>query len=271
MRNPGEKHSHAAPGRSFVGCGYWASRDTELMGKLDGVTPNHDLERRADQFWADSAEQYDSLDHGHEHSVALEILSEHIRKHGWKSLLDVGCGTGRSLATLRDRHAELRLTGLEPVHEMLLRARQMTGLGSLIEGDGARLPFADRSFDVVTEFAVLHHVREPASVVAEMLRVARFAVFLSDTNRYGNGRWPLRLIKVAAARLGAWPAVYWLNTRGRGYYESEGDGISYSYSVFDSLRMCSLWGNTRVVATRPPDHPHPRIGASHALLIVLRA
>jgi hypothetical protein len=103
-----------------------------------------------------------------------------------------------------------------------------------------------------------------------MLRVARSAVFISDTNRFGSGPLSFRLVKLAAHRLGVWPVVFWLNTRGRGYYESEGDGIAFSYSVFDSVRICSQWGRTEIRATRPAYHQHPLLGASHALLMVLR-
>jgi SAM-dependent methyltransferase len=238
---------------------------------LRKLTGGSDLRRRASHFWVDGAEKYDQHDHGSEHEVARSILSDHIARHNWKTLLDVGCGTGRILGSLRERHPDLELTGVEPVHEMLLQARRRPGLGSLVEADGARLPFADRTFDVVTEFAVLHHLVEPSPMVAEMMRVARYAVLLSDTNRYGIGPYPIRLVKLIASRLGVWPMVFWLNTRGRGHYESDGDGISYSYSVFDSVRMCSDWGRTRVIATRPPNHPHPLLGASHALLVTLRS
>ena len=50
----------------------------------------------------------------------------------------------------------------------------------------ARLPFADRAFDVATSNAVLEHVgsaRNQAFFVAELLRVARM-VFISVPNRY---------------------------------------------------------------------------------------
>lgn len=234
------------------------------------MSTGDDLEHRANQFWVDSSEKYDQRDHGSEHLVALGILSDHIVKYDWKTLVDVGCGTGRALDMLRDRHPNLKLTGVERIHEMLLQAQRQPGSDSLVRADGACLPFADQSFDVATEFAVLHHVRETRTMVAEMMRVARFAVFFSDTNRYGNGRYMLRLVKLAASRLGIWPILFWLNTRGRGYYESDGDGISYSYSVFDSVEMCSQWGRTRIIATQPSYHPHPLLGASHALLIALR-
>lgn len=42
------------------------------------------------------------------------------------------------------------------------------------------LLFTDNSFDVVTEMGILHHVAEPERVVAEMLRVAKKAIFIMN-------------------------------------------------------------------------------------------
>ena len=37
--------------------------------------------------------------------------------------------------------------------------------------------------------------------------------------------------------LGLWPLVDFIKTRGRGYTISEGDGLAYSYSVFNNYRQ----------------------------------
>lgn len=53
--------------------------------------------------------------------------------------------------------------------------------------DGRKLPFADRSFDVVHSSAVLEHVgsrENQAAYVRECLRVARRGVFLTTPNRW---------------------------------------------------------------------------------------
>jgi hypothetical protein len=56
-----------------------------------------------------------------------------------------------------------------------------------VYADGLRLPFADRSFDVVHSSAVLEHVgatTRQAAYVRECARVARRAVFLTTPNRW---------------------------------------------------------------------------------------
>jgi hypothetical protein len=82
---------------------------------------------------------------------------------------------------------------------------------------------------------VLHHVPDPRPVVAEMLRVARRAVFIADSNNFGQGPRPARLAKQLLHACGLWPLANLVKTRGRGYIVTEGDGVSYSYSVFSSL------------------------------------
>lgn len=84
-------------------------------------------------------------------------------------VLDVG---GRT-AVLRsfDRDDDVALVDIEP----------LAGVPGLVQGDGARLPFRDRSFDAVCAFDTLEHVPPPArdAFVGECARVARSYVVLA--------------------------------------------------------------------------------------------
>jgi hypothetical protein len=84
---------------------------------------------------------------------------------------------------------------------------------------------------------VLHHVPKPSQAVAEMLRVARKAIFISDANNFGQGGIVARCLKQAINALGLWPAFDWLRTGGKGYHVSAGDGLFYSYSVYNNFRQ----------------------------------
>lgn len=112
-----------------------------------------------------------------------------------KSLLDVGSATGRGLAEFASGLPGALVCGVEPVAALLTKAVEAGVLQSvpLVRGSGELLPFADRSFDAVCEFSILHHVPNPAKVVSEMLRVARKMVVITDSNRFGQGsvaaRW----------------------------------------------------------------------------------
>jgi SAM-dependent methyltransferase len=192
------------------------------------------------KYYAETAAKYDAMQISDqdEHQFALAILSAIIEYHGIKSVLDVGSGTGRALRYLKARHPDVRFVGVEPV-EALRKIGFAAGLSSdeLQDGDVISLAFADGEFDLVCEFAVLHHVPQPEKAVAEMLRVAGKAIFISDANNFGQGGQGARCLKQAIKALGLWRAFDWLRTGGKGYHVSAGDGLFYSYSVFNDYRQ----------------------------------
>ena len=192
------------------------------------------------KYYADTAAKYDEmqLSEHDEHQFALAILSAMIEYHGIKSVLDVGSGTGRALRYLKARHPGVRFVGIEPV-EALRKVGHEAGLSSdeLRDGDVNALASADGEFDLVCEFAVLHHVPEPSKAVGEMLRVARRAIFISDANNFGQGCKISRWVKQAFNAFGLWPVVSYIRTGGKRYCISEGDGLFYSYSVFNNYEQ----------------------------------
>jgi SAM-dependent methyltransferase len=195
-------------------------------------------EERQRAYYAEHASAYAASHEGGDsaHDRALEQLVPILRGLSARSLLDVGSGTGRALRYFREHMPELNLAGVEPSPEMIAQA-ELNGLAAntIVEGTGTSLPFPDASFDVVTAFGVMHHVPVPGQVLAEMARVARRAIFISDGNRYAQGHPLARALKSSLATFGLWRAFDWVRTRGRGYMISKGDGLYYSYSVFDSL------------------------------------
>jgi len=92
--------------------------------------------------------------------------------------LDVACGTGDlSLAAAR-RCPDITVTGIDFVPEMVVAARkkvQATKLSprvSFLEGDALRLPFNDRSFDVVAIAFGIRNIPDRVGALKEMARVA---------------------------------------------------------------------------------------------------
>ena len=105
---------------------------------------------------------------------------------------------------------------------------------ALVDGDATQLAYSAGSFDLVCAFSVLHHIPKPELAVREMLRVAKRGIFILDANNFAQGGRLSRTVKQTLNALGLWPLANFIRTRGRGYMESEGDGIFYSYSVFSS-------------------------------------
>ena len=93
-------------------------------------------------------------------------------------LLDVACGTGRTLHQLAAAHPALRLTGIDlsPAYVRTARRRldHIAELTLAVENAEA-LPWADASFDVVTSVYLFHELPSNArrNVAREMFRVVR--------------------------------------------------------------------------------------------------
>jgi ubiquinone/menaquinone biosynthesis C-methylase UbiE len=87
-------------------------------------------------------------------------------------LLDVGCGTGRLLALLAERH-NFTGHGVDASEAMLARARaQLPGL-DLRLGDAAALPYPDESMDRIVVTLAFHHFPDQAAFAREAGRVLR--------------------------------------------------------------------------------------------------
>ena len=94
---------------------------------------------------------------------------------------------------------------------------------------------------------MLHHVPRPDAVVREVLRVARKAVIIVDGNRFGQGSWPVRLLKLGLYKAGLWRLVDYLKTGGKRYILTPGDGVQYSYSAYDSFDLIAEWADQLTV------------------------
>jgi phosphatidylethanolamine/phosphatidyl-N-methylethanolamine N-methyltransferase len=92
------------------------------------------------------------------------------------SVLEVGVGTGLSLPLIP---AGCRMTGVDFSRPMLQKALPRLrddGLAcdaALVEADGARLPFADGTFDAAITPFVVSAAPDPVALLQDMVRVCR--------------------------------------------------------------------------------------------------
>ena len=123
---------------------------------------------------------------GGTHAVLAE-LEPLLRKHDALTLLDVGSGAGDITASAQERAARrnVRVSSFAiDSAEALAPVSKRRGNVALC-GDARKLPFPDRSMDVVVCSQVLHHFAndEATKVILEMNRVARELVIVSDIRR----------------------------------------------------------------------------------------
>lgn len=91
---------------------------------------------------------------------------------GFLSLLDIGCGTGFVLSTIRDAFPAPRLAGGEILAEGLRVASTRLASAEFFRVDASAIPFR-AEFDVVTAFDVVEHIVDDDAVIAAAVRAAR--------------------------------------------------------------------------------------------------
>jgi ubiquinone/menaquinone biosynthesis C-methylase UbiE len=89
-----------------------------------------------------------------------------------KDVLDVACGTGYGLPFLRGKAS--RVVGVDASEEALLEAKNVCDdKTSVLLADALRLPFPDKTFDVVTSFETIEHLHERQEFLREIKRVLK--------------------------------------------------------------------------------------------------
>jgi ubiquinone/menaquinone biosynthesis C-methylase UbiE len=92
-----------------------------------------------------------------------------------RRVLEVGCGAGLQLRDLEGLGAAReRLAGLDLVPDRVAQARELLPGADIHEGDAARLPWPDASFDLVVQSMMFSSVLDPGvrgAAAAEMARV----------------------------------------------------------------------------------------------------
>lgn len=96
---------------------------------------------------------------------SIEIMLQKLNTES-NTLLDAGCGRGHWLNLLKEK-TNLQLTGCD-----VFDNAEFSGI-TYIKSSIEKLPFADKSFDIVTCHHTIEHIREIDKAIAELKRIAR--------------------------------------------------------------------------------------------------
>ena len=153
------------------------------------------LERILEPEVMDSVEEardYDQMDHAAVNDVFVSDLLASGEIAG--EILDLGTGTARIPVALCQRQEGCQVMAVDLAVHMLDLARYQLEVNGLVERimldhiDAKSLPYDADRFDVVMSNSIIHHIPEPAGVLAEAIRVVRDGgrLFFRDLLRPGS-------------------------------------------------------------------------------------
>ena len=106
------------------------------------------------------------------------VLNE-LQQLDFQKILDVGCGTGEILKSIKERYSFVQLYGLDISEEMLKQANdKLKGTATLILGDAENIALETNSFDLLLCTDSFHHYPNPQQAISEFYRVLKHGKFL---------------------------------------------------------------------------------------------
>jgi len=157
-----------------------------------------------------------------EASRQAEIEAILAGREGRGRLLDVGCGTGNVLRLARGHFG--RVVGVDLSGRLLRELRRREG-HPLAASEALFLPFRESSFDLVSMYALVHHLLDPEPAFREAWRVLRpdGALYLDHDPNWYFGRFHHLYYRVRYASrpgFGSWDAEMseWHHTRTGGLH-----------------------------------------------------
>ena len=179
-------------------------------------------------------------------------------------VLDIGCGTGRLLELLGQRHPDTVLTGLDLAPNMLRQAAErLPEAVSLVQGDAEQLPFTADTFSLVLSSSTFQWLDQLVPCFEEVFRVLKpegnfvFSLFGEKTLYELRESWQQALVNSGRQGEGAQDGTHRFHSCDQVLYALQKSGFKGG----------TVWSELELV--RYPDVPHllqaiKRIGAGTA-------
>lgn len=173
--------------------------------------------------------------YGQQRDAMLEFILKHLEVKDNTSILDVACGLGVLLESIKN--PTVKKTGIDIDPECIEISRQFLPDADLRVADACNLPFQDNTFDLVTATCILEHVDNPTAMIRETYRVCKEGgTAMISTPNIGR---PLRLM---------------LASQKKRKYDYSGHSVGWDYHLLMHLLESCGW-TVEKVETRFVDCP----------------
>lgn len=145
-------------------------------------------------------------------AIEAKYVSNYLSKINLKEnlILDLGCGDGKVSSIIFDGNFDI--IGIDISKEEINKAKRRSNYRELIIGDAQKLPFSDRSINIVFSNSVLEHIRDVDMVLKEVSSVLQKngkLVFTVPDDQFGK----YLFLYVLAERLGLKGLASWYSKR----------------------------------------------------------
>lgn len=150
------------------------------MGKGELRMAMQDYKKLSKDAFNAQAETYDTDKNGKHAREQYPYVLKKISQMNFRSVLDVGCGTGEVLKSISEEYPDVRLYGIDISEEMLKQAKaKLNRKAVLSAGDADHIPFTNNEFDLIVCTDSFHHYPNPQQAVDEFYRMLKTGKFLA--------------------------------------------------------------------------------------------
>ena len=189
--------------------------------------------------------------------VALDDLQRLMPPGGsYRTILDAGCGQGKTFGALAERFKPKRLIGVDLDAEGLERARAEAAhygvAAELIETDCAATGLPDACVDLVLCHQTLHHLARQEETLAEFLRVLKpgGVLLLAESTKAYIESWVIRLLFRHPMHVQRTAEGYLDLLRGAGF-EFGPENVSYPYLWWSRAKDFGILEALRLYKPKP--------------------